>query len=202
MNSKDTARLGMESLLEVSQDPLAMKELMSSLDDPETMKEVEKLMKDPTFISEIENLKNDPQFIRQFSAASDLYNDPLKQARVMGQIRAHQAIQEKERQQQQQHHQSDVELGLSELAKAAKNPKMLADAMEALKDPEVAREVGSKSQMMMEMMMTINYTIIQLAKMMIIITMLVILILIDYKLLGQSYDGGPRLQRGDAKADF
>lgn len=157
MNSKDTARLGMESLLEVSQDPLAMKELMSSLDDPETMKEVEKLMKDPTFISEIENLKNDPQFIRQFSAASDLYNDPLKQARVMGQIRAHQAIQEKERQQQQQqHHQSDVELGLSELAKAAKNPKMLADAMEALKDPEVAREVGSKSQMMMEMMMTIN----------------------------------------------
>ena len=143
MNSKDTARLGMESLLEVSQDPLAMKELMSSLDDPETMKEVEKLMKDPAFISEIENLKNDPQFIRQFSAASDLYNDPLKQARVMGQIRAHQAIQEKERQ-QQQHHQSDVELGLSELAKAAKNPKMLADAMEALKDPEVAREVCSK----------------------------------------------------------
>lgn len=144
MNSKDTARLGMESLLEVSQDPLAMKELMSSLNDPETMKEVEKLMKDPAFVSEIENLKNDPQFIRQFSAASDMYNDPLKQARVMGQIRAHQAIEEKERQQQQQHQQSDVELGLSELAKAAKNPKMLADAMEALKDPEVAREVCSK----------------------------------------------------------
>ena len=109
------------------------------------MKEVEKLMKDPEFVSEIENLKNDPQFIRQFSAASDMYNDPLKQARVMGQIRAHQAIEEKERQQQQQHQQSDVELGLSELAKAAKNPKMLADAMEALKDPEVAREVCSKS---------------------------------------------------------
>jgi len=38
--------------------------------------------------------------------------------------------------------------------------------------------------------------------MMIKITMLVILVLIDYMLLGQSYDGRPRLQRGDAEADF
>jgi len=57
---------------------------------------------------------------------------------VMGQIRAHQAVEEQLKKQQQL---SDVELGIAELAKAAKNPKMLADAMEALKDPEVAREV-------------------------------------------------------------
>ena len=63
IDPKDAARLGMESLVEVSQDPLAMRDLMSSLNDPETRKEVEVLMKDPTFLSEIKKLKNDPQFI-------------------------------------------------------------------------------------------------------------------------------------------
>jgi hypothetical protein len=36
---------------------------------------------------------------------------------------------------------SDAQLGIAKLAEAAKNPKMLADAMEMLKDPEVAAEV-------------------------------------------------------------
>lgn len=37
---------------------------------------------------------------------------------------------------------SDAQLGLQELAKAARNPKALVEAMEMLKDPEIAAEVG------------------------------------------------------------
>lgn len=33
-------------------------------------------------------------------------------------------------------------MGLQELAKAARNPKALVEAMEMLKDPEIAAEVG------------------------------------------------------------
>jgi predicted TIM-barrel fold metal-dependent hydrolase len=36
---------------------------------------------------------------------------------------------------------SDFELGMGEMARAAKNPKVLAEALEMLKDPEVAAQV-------------------------------------------------------------
>ena len=36
---------------------------------------------------------------------------------------------------------SDAELGLRELQKTLKDPKALAEAMEMLKDPEIAKEV-------------------------------------------------------------
>lgn len=53
-------------------------------------------------------------------------------AKVYSEMRSHQQAQKK---------MSDAELGLSELAKAAQNPKAMAEAMEMLKDPETAAEV-------------------------------------------------------------
>jgi uncharacterized protein YjgD (DUF1641 family) len=36
---------------------------------------------------------------------------------------------------------SDAELGMKELGKSLKDPRILAEALEMLKDPEIAREV-------------------------------------------------------------
>ena len=45
--------------------------------------------------------------------------------------------------QQRKETPSDFELGMQEVAKAARNPKLLAEALEMLKDPEVAAEVDA-----------------------------------------------------------
>lgn len=64
--------------------------------------------------------------------AKDMYSNPETAARVQAQlIEAASELKQ----------ESDIDIGLRELAKAAKNPKMLADAMEMLKDPEIAKEV-------------------------------------------------------------
>ena len=45
--------------------------------------------------------------------------------------------------QQRKEAPSDFELGMQEVTKAARNPKLLAEALEMLKDPEVAAAVDA-----------------------------------------------------------
>jgi hypothetical protein len=56
--------------------------------------------------------------------------DPQRAANIQSQMSAH-----------KEDELSDAALGLQEMMKASKNPKMLADAMEMMKDPEIAAEV-------------------------------------------------------------
>ena len=110
-----------------------LKDSMAALKDPATMKEVEKLMSDPAFIKEMEKIKSDPNFAGAVQSAKDLYGNYVKAAQVFGQLNS--------RTPKEGGILSDAQLGMHELSKAMKNPAMLAEAMELLKDPETAAEV-------------------------------------------------------------
>jgi len=134
---KDAVAAGMDSIRKTAQDPRLMKDAMEALQDPETMKEVQQLMNDPEFIKEMERIKSDPQFANAVQSAKEMYSDPEKAAQVLGQLKSQSAAANGAKRQPK----TDAQLGLQELAKTAANPKMLADAMEMLKDPETATEV-------------------------------------------------------------
>jgi hypothetical protein len=86
----------------------------------------------------MEELKKDPSFVSAVSTAKELYEDPAKAQNILQQIKDDAIAaglpggSEK---------LSDAEIGLRELGKAARNPKLLADALEMLKDPETVAEV-------------------------------------------------------------
>ena len=134
--AKDTIDEGVDTLLATAQDPKLLKDAMAALKDPSTMKEVEKLMSDPAFIREMEKIKSDPQFASSVQSAKELYNDAAKAAKTFGELgaRANKGGLHNGR-------PSDAQLGMSELAKIAKNPQMMADALQMLKDPETVAEV-------------------------------------------------------------
>eukprot|EP01038_Epipyxis_sp_PR26KG_P004895 gene4895-6854_t len=128
---QDTIYQGMQSLKNVATDPSSLQETLELMNDPETMAEVKRLMNDPTFVSEMDRIKKDPMFLNAMQSAKEMYEDPEKAAKILSEIRA-----EKEKPVM-----TDAQLGLSELAKSARDPKMLKEAMDMLKDPEVAAEV-------------------------------------------------------------
>ena len=81
------------------------------------MQEVEKMMKDPAFIKEMERIKQDPLFANAMQQAKDMYSDPAKAARMMSELSAQAAAATASK-------KSDVQLGMEEIARTAKNPKV------------------------------------------------------------------------------
>ena len=121
ISAKETLALGIESMMKNANDPQALKEIQDMLKDPEAMAEVQKLMKDPSFVKEIEKLKENPLYQNAMQQAAELYQDPQRAAEILEMKRQAEA--------QLEEQLSDAELGIRELQKAAKNPKMLAEAM-------------------------------------------------------------------------
>ena len=89
----------------------------------------------------MERLQSDPMFKSAVENAKSMYGSPEKAAEVIGQL-------DKSRNQMNQMQNdvkeklSDAQLGMQELAKSAQDPKVMAEAMEMLKDPEIAKEVS------------------------------------------------------------
>ena len=116
--------------LKLMQDPNEMRAAMEAMKDPATKRELDKLMKDPAFAKELQKMKTDPMYKATIEGAKAAFADPEKASRIRSQVN-----------QAGEGELSDVQLGMSELAKTAKNPKMLAETLEMLKDPEIAAEV-------------------------------------------------------------
>lgn len=133
ISAKDSLVLGIESLMKSSNDPNALLEIQGMLKDPEALAQVQKMMNDPEFQQEMERLKSNPVYANAMAQAAELYNDPTRAAEILEMKRQAETQVEDEL--------TDAELGFKELQKAAKNPKMLAEAMEMLKDPEIQKEV-------------------------------------------------------------
>lgn len=112
------ANAGYEYLKASMRDPSMIKEAAMLLKDPENVKLIQQLANDPKFKQQVQRLKEDPTFQSTLDTAKAYLNNP-NSAKQM----------------------TDVELGLSELAKTARNPKFLAEALQDLKDPEIAAEV-------------------------------------------------------------
>lgn len=131
-SGKDSAALGLMGLADMAKnlDTKSMMELQAMMEDPETMAEVQKLMQDPEFQQEMNKITSDPTFTKAMSSAQELLGKEKA-----GDIYKHLA------EERNNPKKSDFEIGMSELAKAAKNPKVLAEALELLKDPEMAAEV-------------------------------------------------------------
>ena len=130
ISAKDSVALGVNMMMEAASDPRAMREAMEALsNDPATRREVEQMMADPAFRKEMEKMKSNPVMMNAIQGAKDML-DPQRAANIQSQMAAH-----------QEEELSDAALGMQEMIKAAKNPKMLADAMEMMKDPETAAEV-------------------------------------------------------------
>lgn len=127
---KESVALGVDMMMQAASDPNTLKEAMSALNDPATRKEVESMMADPAFRREMEKMKSNPVYMNAIQGAKDML-DPQRAAHIQSQIST-----------QQETDLSDAALGMQEMMKAAKNPKMLADAMEMMKDPETAAEVS------------------------------------------------------------
>lgn len=130
---KSTIAAGMDTLRSTATDPSAFRDALESLNDPETLKEVRKLMDDPNFKKEMEILKNDPMFLSAAEKARTVFEDPQKAAELVSELSK-----------MNRDKASDAQLGLAELGKAAKDPKLLAEAMEMLKDPTISAEVVRK----------------------------------------------------------
>ena len=116
--------------LKLMQDPNEMRAAMEAMKDPATKRELDKLMKDPAFAKELQKMKTDPMYKATIEGAKAAFADPEKASRIRNLVN-----------QAGEGEMSDVQLGMSELAKTAKNPKMLAETLEMLKDPEIAAEV-------------------------------------------------------------
>jgi hypothetical protein len=111
----------------------AVKEALESLRDPSIMREVEMLMNDPDFVRQMEQIKSDPKAIHAVKSAKDLYKDSERAAEVFNGL-SKQAV-------RNTGDLSNAQLGMMELLRAGKDPKVLSDAMEMLKDPAAAKEV-------------------------------------------------------------
>jgi uncharacterized protein YjgD (DUF1641 family) len=129
IGAKESVALGVDMMMQAASDPRALKEAMSALNDPATRREVESMMADPAFRKEMEKMKSNPVYMNAIQGAKDML-DPQRAAHIQSQMAAHEEAD-----------LSDASLGMQEMIKAAKNPKMLADAMEMMKDPETAAEV-------------------------------------------------------------
>jgi hypothetical protein len=94
------------------------------------------MMKDPAFLKEMERIKSDPKFANAVQSAKNMYTSraPPPTPEVLGQVN------------KGKREQTDAQLGLAELAKTTADPKLLAEAMEMLKDPETAAEVSEEHQ--------------------------------------------------------
>jgi hypothetical protein len=136
LSAKETVALGLNAMYESMKDPNSMKEAMEMLNDPATRKEVEKLMSDPEFKKEMEKLQNNPVYRQAMEGAKEMFADAGKAARIQREVAAATGT------------MSDAELGMSELMKASKNPKLIAEALESMKDPEIAAEVSAPYSMM------------------------------------------------------
>jgi uncharacterized protein YjgD (DUF1641 family) len=123
---------------DMGNNPTAMKETLALLSDPSTRAELEELMRDPAFQKEMEKLKSNPVYMNALQSAKEMFDNPEKLATLHSQMAA------KVNEVNEDGATSDVALGIQELSKAAKNPKMLADAMEMLKDPDVVKEVWNR----------------------------------------------------------
>jgi hypothetical protein len=129
IGAKDSVALGIDMMMQAAGNPAQLKEAMAMLNDPATRKEVESMMADPAFRKEMEKMKSNPVYMNAIQGAKDML-DPQRAANIQSQMSAH-----------KEDELSDAALGLQEMMKASKNPKMLADAMEMMKDPEIAAEV-------------------------------------------------------------
>jgi hypothetical protein len=104
----DKAKQSLQAGLNMMKDPAAVKDAMAALNDPATKREVEKLLKDPAFAKELERMKSNPQYKATVEGAKAAMADPQLAARISSQVN-------------QQGEMSDVQLGMAELAKTAKN---------------------------------------------------------------------------------
>ena len=102
------AKQSLQAGLNMMQDPAAVQDAMKALNDPATKREVEKLLKDPAFAKELEKMKNNPQYKATVEGAKAAMADPQLAARISSEMN-------------QQGEMSDVQLGMAELAKTAKN---------------------------------------------------------------------------------
>ena len=137
---KSDVEAGLEAMRASMADPAQMREALDLLKDPETMEEVRKMMKDPKFIADMEKLTSNPKFAESMKDAAAKASDPREQMRVKRELERQMRTQA-QAQTEAPDGRSDVEIGLSGLAAAAKDPRVLKDAMESLKDPEVRAEV-------------------------------------------------------------
>ena len=107
--------------LELLKDPKNVREAMMQLNDPATKREVDRMLADPTFRKQLERMKSDPAYRATIDGTKAALADPDNAAgREVNQDGD--AV-------------SDAQLGMSELAKAAKDPKLMAEAMNMMKDP-------------------------------------------------------------------
>jgi hypothetical protein len=88
---------------------------MMQLNDPKTKAEVDRMLADPTFRRQLEKMKNDPSYRDTIDGTKAALADSAVNSDG-------DTI-------------SDAQLGMSELAKAAKDPKLMAEAMNMMKDP-------------------------------------------------------------------
>ena len=102
---------------------------METLNDPNVREEVKKMMADPDLREKIEKLKKDPKFMENVA-------DAKKTMESKAYIEAEPAVPPDYSDQKK-----NVQVGLQGLGEMSKNPKLLAEAMESLKDPEIAKEV-------------------------------------------------------------
>ena len=102
---------------------------MDSLNDPNVREEVKKMMADPDFRGKIEKLKKDPKFMENMADAKKVMES---EAYVEAEPQVPPDYSDQKR---------NVEVGLKGLGEMSKDPKLLAEAMESLKDPEIAKEV-------------------------------------------------------------
>ena len=125
-DASDLVQSGIDALREAARDPSILQNAVDAMGDPNTMKEVKKMMNDPAFVKEMEKLRNDPYVRKALEATVGI--DRGDQINFLNSAKKLK--------------QSDAHLGLEELMKAAKNPKLLAEAMEMLKYPSIVAEVG------------------------------------------------------------
>ena len=106
--SEIQAKQSLQAGLNMMKDPAAVKDAMAALNDPATKREVEKLLKDPAFAKELQKMKKNPQYKATVEGAKAAMADPELAARISSQVN-------------QQGEMNDVQLGMAELAKTAKN---------------------------------------------------------------------------------
>lgn len=114
--------------------PGGVKEAMEILFDSATIRDVQALMNDPDFVRQMEQLKSNPQNADAVKSAKDLFLDEAKAASLFSQI----ARRDGER---ASLGLTDAQLGMTELKRAAKDPTILSETLEMLKDPSVVAEV-------------------------------------------------------------
>lgn len=139
IGAKESVALGIDMMMQAASDPASLKEAMSMLNDPATRKEVESMMADPAFKKEMEKMKNNPVYMNAVQGAKEVL-EPQRGAGSRGRAASPEV-----------EDLSDADLGMQQMMKAAKDPKMIAEAMEMMKDPETAAQVFNISGIVVEL---------------------------------------------------